>query len=413
MSRIYALVVLLSAAPVALAGDWPQWLGAHRDGTSTEKIPVWKETPKKLWSQPTGEGYSVPVVAGGRVFIHARVANKDEEELLALDAKTGKELWRKSYSRAPFRSVLNTGPQGTPCVVGGKVYAYGITGVLTCFDAETGNQLWQQDVFKTLKVTLPRFGVTCSPLVVGDRVLVSVGGKGSAVVAFDADKGEIAWKALDGPVSTASPIVFLNRAKKGGNLEAVFVNGRSLVALNPFDGAVSWEYALTDQSLGTTPSPVAAGDVLLVSSNKTGGFGVKLNVESEKLTPSSAWKNPDLSGYFATPVAVDKEHAYMLTTALLPQPASSLRCIEVKTGKELWKQDKVGTYQAGLIRTGDNKLLVLDDAGVARLLEHDPKSYHELARFQACGSTMVNPALANGMFYVRDNKAVTCWQLGE
>src|SRR5262249_18917963 len=155
--------------------------------------------------------------------------------------------------RAPFRSFLNSGPQGTPCVVQGKVYTYGITGVLTCFEAESGKQLWQQDVFKNLKVTLPRFGVTCSPLVVGDRGLVSVGGKGSAVVAFDTDKGEVAWKALDGPVSTASPIVFLNRAKMGGNLEAVFVNGRSLVALNPFDGAVSWEYALTDQPLGTTP----------------------------------------------------------------------------------------------------------------------------------------------------------------
>lgn len=413
MSRFYAVMVLLVASSTTLAGDWPQWLGARRDGTTTEKIPVWKEQPKQVWSQPAGEGYSVPVVAGGRVFIHARVAGKQEEELVALDAKTGKEVWRKSYKRAPFNSVLNTGPQGTPCVSQGKVYTFGITGVLTCFDAQTGNQVWQHDVFKMLDVKIPRFGVTCSPLVVGDRVLVSVGGKGSAVVAFDTDKGEIAWKALDGPVSTASPIVFLNRAKKGGNLEAIFVNGRSLVALNPFDGAVSWEYPLTEQALGTTPSPVAAGDILLVSSNNIGGLGVKLEVEVEKLSPSSAWKNPDLTGYFATPVAVDKDHAYMLTTTLLPQPTSSLHCIEVKTGKELWKEPKVATYQAGLIRTGDNKLLVLDDAGVLRLIEHNPKEYHELGRFKACGGTMVNPALANGMLYVRDGKAVTCWQLGE
>jgi outer membrane protein assembly factor BamB len=165
MSRFYALVLLLLAAPLVLAGDWPQWLGARRDGTTTEKIPVWKETPKQVWSEPAGEGYSVPVVADGRVFVHARVAGKQAEELFALDAKTGKELWRKSYARAPFNSFLNTGPQATPCVVEGKVYTYGITGVLTCFDAKTGDQVWQQDVFKKLDVKLPRFGVTCSPLV--------------------------------------------------------------------------------------------------------------------------------------------------------------------------------------------------------------------------------------------------------
>jgi outer membrane protein assembly factor BamB len=347
------------------------------------------------------------------VFVHARVASKDEEELLALDAKTGETLWRTSYLRAPYFSIINTGPQATPCVVQGKVYTYGVTGVLTCFAAETGKQIWQQDVFKKLAIKTPRFGVTCSPLVVGDRLLVSVGGQDSAVVAFETATGEIAWKALDGPVSTASPIVYLNRAKKGGSLEALFVNGRSLVALDPFDGSISWEYALTDQPLGATPSPVAAGEILLVSSNKTGGFGVRLAVDGEKLVASSAWKNEDLTGYFATPVAVDKEHAYMLTTTLLPQPTSTLRCLEVKTGKILWSQEKVGTFQAGLIRTANNKLLVLDDAGLLRLVEHDPKGYRELARFQACAGTMVNPALANGMLYVRDAKNVTCWQLSE
>jgi outer membrane protein assembly factor BamB len=412
VTRCLVLLSLLLTVPAARAADWPQWLGPRRDGTTAEKVAAWKEPPAKLWSQPAGEGYSVPVAAAGRVFVHARVAGKEMEELAAFDARTGKELWRSAYTRAPYFSLINTGPQATPCVVQGKVFTYGITGVLTCFDAATGKQLWQQDVFKKLDVKLPRFGVTCSPLVVGDRVLVSVGGKGNAVVAFDTDKGEVAWKALDGPVSTASPIVFLNRAKKGGSLEAVFVNGRSLVALNPFDGAISWEYPLTDQPLGTTPSPVAAGDVLLVSSNKTGGFGVRLAVEGETLKPSSAWKNGDLTGYFATPVAVGKEHAYMLTTALLPQPASTLRCIDVKTGKELWSEPKVGTFQAGIIRTGDNKLLVLDDSGLLRLVEHDPKGYRELARLKACAGTMVNPSFSSGLLFVRDGKAVACWELG-
>ncbi len=409
-----ACLVLLLAAASALAGDWPQWLGPRRDGASAEKVAAWKEDPKKVWSQPVGEGYSVPIVAAGRVFVHARVTGKEEEEVIALDAKTGKQLWRTSYARGPYQSVLNTGPQATPSVVGGKIITYGITGLLTAFSIEDGKQLWQVNVYKKFGVPLPRFGVTCSPLVVGDRVLVSVGGKGSAVVGFDADSGEIAWKALDGPISTASPVVYLNRAKKGAAaLEAVFVNGRSLVALNPADGSVSWDCVLSDQPLGTTPSPVVSGDLLLVSSNKLGGLAVKLTVEEDKVTPSSAWKNENLTGYFSTPTALGKDYLYMQTTSLQPQPVSKLCCVEVKTGKILWSKDKVGVFQAGLIRTGDDKLLVLDDSGLLRLLEHDPKGYHELARTQACGGTMVNPALANGCVFVRDGKAVSCLQLAE
>ena len=266
-------------------------------------------------------------------------------------------------------------------MVKGRIYTFGITGVLSCYETENGKQVWQADAFKPLKVDLPRFGATCSPLVVGNRVLVAVGGKGSAVVAFDADNGEMSWKALDGPISTASPIVYLNKSKKAeASLEAVFINNRSLVALNPFNGEVSWEQPLSDQALGTSPSPVVAGDLLLASSADHGGVGVQLTHADGKTTAAEAWKNADLTGYFSTPLACGKDHIYMVTTKSKPQPTATLRCIEVKTGKELWNQPKVGFFHAGLLRTGDDKLLLLDDSGRLRLLEHDPKGYHELAK---------------------------------
>jgi outer membrane protein assembly factor BamB len=414
MPWLRSLLLLPFAASLATAGDWPQWLGPRRDGASAEKVAAWKEEPKAAWRADVGPGFSVPVVAGGRCFVHARVPEKDAEEVIALDARTGKELWRQSYARAPFFSVINTGPQATPSVVKGRVYTFGITGVLGCYEAESGKRVWQTDVFKVLGVDLPRFGATCSPLVVGNRVLVAAGGKGSAVVAFDADSGEVAWKALDGPISTASPIVYLNKSKKAeASLEAVFINNRSLVALNPFDGEVSWEHPLSDQPLGTSPSPVVAGDLLLASSADGGGVGVRLTHEGGKTTAAEAWKNADLSGYFSTPVACGKDYIYMVTTKAKPQPTATLRCVEVKSGKELWNQPKVGFFHAGLLRTGDDKLLLLDDSGNLRLLEHDPRGYHELAKAKVCGATFVTPALANGRLYVRDNKGVACIPLAE
>src|SRR5262249_21753162 len=108
-----------------------------------------------------------------------------------------------------------------------------------------------------------------------------------------------------------------------------------------------------------------------------------------------------------------KDHLYMVTSTLLPQPASTLRCVEVKTGKELWNEPKVGTFSAGLLRVANNRLLILDDKGVLRLVEHDPKGYRELARAPVCGATFVTPALANGCLYARDNKDVVCVQLSQ
>jgi outer membrane protein assembly factor BamB len=408
------LVMLLACSASAWAADWPQWLGLNRDGISPEKVAAWKTPPKALWRVPVGDGFAVPVIADGRVFVHARVSGKDAEEVLALDAQTGKELWRRAYPRAPYFSLIGTGPRATPAVVLGRVYTFGITGLLSCFEAASGKQLWHVDVYKEVRVDQPRFGACCSPLVVGNRVLVSAGGTGSAVIALDTDSGTVAWKALDGPISTASPVLFTNKAKPGrAALEAIFVNGQGLVALNPFDGAVAWDFALADQPVGTAPSPVVAGDLLLTSSAATGGVGVKLTVEADQLTAARAWANPDLTGYFTTPVVADKDFFYMVTTVTMPQPATTLRCVDLHTGKEQWNRPKVGFFHAGLLRTGNNKLLMLSDAGNLTLLEHDPKGYRELARAAVCGATFVSPALANGRLYIRDNKEVICLQLAD
>src|SRR5262245_58265557 len=121
------LPLLLLLAGPAFAEDWPGWLGPRRDGTSKEVIKPWKGDLKVLWRAPVGPGHSSPVVAGGKVYLHARVKDKQAEELLAFDAKSGDKLWATSYPRDFFYSIFGTGPQATPIVSGGKVYTYGST----------------------------------------------------------------------------------------------------------------------------------------------------------------------------------------------------------------------------------------------------------------------------------------------
>src|SRR6516162_3643090 len=106
MPWLRALLVVFVSVSAAAAEDWPQWLGPRRDCSSREKVPVWKEPLHVLWRAPVGEGHSSPVVADGRVFLHAKVKERDEEQVTAFDADTGRELWKKAYPRGPFSSIF-------------------------------------------------------------------------------------------------------------------------------------------------------------------------------------------------------------------------------------------------------------------------------------------------------------------
>jgi outer membrane protein assembly factor BamB len=408
MTRFVSAVFLTLALTLTLeAADWPQWLGPKRDGGSAEKVEPWADAPKELWRAKVGVGFSSPVVAGGKVFVHARVAGKDREEMVAFDADTGKELWRTGYDRGAYASILNTGPQATPAVSGGRVYGFGITGVLTCFDAATGKLEWSVDALKAAKAAVPRFGVCCSPLVVGTRVLVAVGGKGSAVVAFDTKTGEVAWQALDDQANTSSPVLY---AAKGRAVpDAVFMTTLRVVGLSPLDGSVSWEFPLPFQPGGTSPTPVVAGDLVVTSTMSNGTTAIRL-AAGEKVTAEKAWQGKDLAGYFSSGVAA-KDRLFLATNVLQPVPRADLACVDAATGKELWKKEGVGYFHFGLVRTANGKLLVLDDAGVLKLLDAESAEYRELCKAKVCDGTLVAPALSDGRVYARDSEKVVCVRL--
>jgi outer membrane protein assembly factor BamB len=404
------MLVFASGAPAA---DWPQWLGPKRDGSTTEKVAPWTEKapPKALWQVPVGQAFSSPVVAGGRVFVHACVKGKDEEEVVAFDAVTGKQLWRETYARPPFQSVLGNGPRATPTVAGDRLYTMGINGVLSCFQAGTGKRVWQVDLYKQLKATLPNFAVCCSPLVVGNLVIVSVGGKGRCVVALHADTGAVQWQALDDAASTSSPVLFGAGERQPGTApDVVFMTPLRLVGLDPIDGTLRWQHPMVFQPAGTSPTPIAVGERLVASTQAHGAVAVRVGRKADETTGLPVWQNKEAKGYFSSGVAAG-DLVLLVTNALDPLPSAALTCLEGKTGKQLWSKEKVGYFHAGVLHTGDNKLLILSDAGLLTLLEVNATGAKELARAKVCGGTLVNPALADGRLYARDDKQLVCLQL--
>jgi outer membrane protein assembly factor BamB len=400
----------LLIVPVLLAADWPQWLGQRRDASTPEKVAAWKEPLKVLWQQPVGEGHSSPVAANGRVYVHTRVQDKDQEQLSAFDAKTGKPLWQSTpVERGKFADPFKfgSGPRATPTATPSRVFTFGITGILGSYEAETGNRVWQVDTLKAYGAPNLFFGASCSPLVEFGLVLVNVGGKGTSIVAFNGKTGVEKWKTLDDPASYSSPI-----ARGGLNRHAIFLTGRRLVALSLESGELLWDFPLVDKlSESSTTPAIAAKDILFGSSVTFGGVALKLQ-DDDKPGVKQLWADPRYNCYFSTPVAVG-EQLYVVTGSkpLSKVTKATLRCVDAATGKELWMRDKVGTYHASLLRTGDNKLLMLEEAGDLVLLDPNPTEYRELARSKVCSKTWAHPALSDGRLFIRDGTELRCINL--
>jgi outer membrane protein assembly factor BamB len=399
----------------ARSDDWPQWLGPKRDGSTGEKVAPWKDDqpPKALWRQPISPGYSSPVIAGGKVFVHAVVPGKDEEEVIAIDLAKGEILWKDGYTRPRFRSILGTGPRATPTVAGKLLFTMGINGVLSCYDTETGKRAWQVDLFSKFEAQVPQYAVCCSPLVVGNRVIVSVGGKNRCVVALDTATGDIAWQSLDDATSTSSAVLFAGGERQpGASPDVVFLTPLRLVGLDPLDGTLRWEHSMVFQPRGTSPTPIAIGDKLVASTQAHGALAVQVTKGSDSLKASAAWQDQNQKSYFSTGVALN-DLVLLVTNALEPLPTTSIACLDGKTGKSLWTKEKAGYFHAGLIRTGDNKLLVLNDSGLLTLMEVDASGTKDLASAKVCGGTLVTPAFADGRLVTRDDKELICLQVGE
>ncbi len=208
-----ALIASLAlAAGTGALGDWPQWRGPQRDGhTQNFKPPAeWPAELAEVWQLDVGLGHSSPVVAGKSAYVFTRC--DDDEVLAKIDLAQGGEQWHYGYP-APYQVnpaavTHGKGPKSTPVVADGRVFTFGIAGVLTAWDAKTGKQLWQREFSKLYEKTSPLYGVAMSPAVDGERCIVHVGGhdKG-ALVALDVQSGETLWTADEDGPAYASPIV--------------------------------------------------------------------------------------------------------------------------------------------------------------------------------------------------------------
>lgn len=398
-------LIIAGIVPMLCAGDWPQWRGAHRDARSDERLPArFPEQGLRLkWKQPIGGGYAGISVAGGRVYaLDYQKTPAEIERVLCFDAKSGKRLWLHDYPVKYAKMEYGNGPRSTPTVYKDRVYTYGARGMLCCLGAEKGNLLWSRDTTVDFKGRVPMWGHACSPFIAGERLIVQVGGEPDAcIVALAPESGKELWRALADRPGYSSPIEI---ATKSGALLIVWT-AEHLAGLDPASGQVRWRFPHTTEYDVTISDPVMIEDVLLVSDYWKGSKAIRLN--SDGNDPKLVWEGKRLSLLMSTPLKKDG-FIYALDRR------DGLKCLELATGKVRWEGEHVTppnrSPHATLIWAGE-RALILNTPGELQLAELSPNGYRLISKAKVIDETWAHPAVADGCFFVRDNKEIRCYSL--
>ena len=396
--------LLFVAVGTAAAGDWPQVLGPARNGTAAagetlaESLPA--AGPPVLWSRPVGAGYAGVAVVGDRAVLFHRQG--DREVVEALDAATGKTRWTSDHATR-FRPQVGggDGPLCTPVIHGGTVITFGAQGVLSAHDLATGERRWSRPTHRDFDALEGYFGAGSTPLVIDDKVIVNVGGRGDAgIVAVALATGATLWQRTAEAASYSAPVA----VDIAGAPHVLMVTRLSCLLLDPATGVVRWTFPFGQRGpTVNAATPVVIGrDRFLVTSAY--GIGcVCAAFDARAATPVWQGEGP-LASQYCTPVLVGG-HLYCVD-GRDDVPPATLVCVEAATGREAWRE-RLDAY--GTLLAADGKLVVAKTDGEVLLVRPDPARFTALARCRPLtGTVRALPALAGGRLFLRDDATLTC-----
>ena len=413
-------VMILTATTncgIALAQDWPQINGPTRDGVAEGEtlLSKWPANgPAKVWSHTIGQGFAGPVIKDNQLIVFHRPGKDYLVEKLAAD--TGKLLWNRKLASeyqggGPDQDL---GPKAVPLIHDDRVFLLGTGGNLFCLAMADGKTIWQKNVLSLYKSPSGYFGSGSSPIVIGERLLLNVGGQDAGVVAFDINSGDEIWKAFDDRASYSSPIEVSIDSQK----TAVFVTRMHLVGIDPTDGKVLFKtpFGKRGPTVNGAMPVFANGNLFINSAYGVGANWLKLAGDhSAGMSVTSVWANDDsFSSQYSTPILID---GYLYGTAGREDfKNGSFRCVEAESGKVMWSQ--AGVAVGHTLKIGD-KLVVLDSGGTLSVVQPDEKKYAGLLSAKVFdGGSRSMPAFANGRLYARSNAnrkvgELSCFQLGK
>ena len=392
--------ILLLALPL-LATDWPQWRGVERNGMSPETglLKSWPAGgPPLVWKATgLGEGYSAFSISRGLLFTQGQ--RGEQEFVLAIDVKTGKKAW-ETLTGQSYREKRGHGPRGTPTLDGDVLYAMAADGTLVCLEQRTGKKVWAADLMKRFETEIPHWAISESPLVDGDHLIVTPGGKGAAIVALNKKTGAVIWKSLSDRAGYSSAIAF----DLGGIHQMAILTGQAAVGLNLKNGEPLWRYDKVSNRTANIATPIYRDGYLFVSTAYgTGCALLKLTAEGGGVKAEEVYFSKDMMNHYSSSVLVG-DYLYGFSNAILT-------VMKFTTGEVAWKDRSVGK---GSVTYADGKLYLLSEDGVMGLAEASPAGYKEISRFEISRGefpTWTPPVIADGKLYLREQDNLYCYDI--
>ena len=405
-SHKWMLLLLLSVAfSIAGGEEWPQWRGPHRDGAlSAGDAPAsWPEHLQVRWKVTVGEGHASPILARGRIFVFTR--QQGNEIASSIDPVSGKVIWQQSYP-APFKMhpaavQHGEGPKSTPVLHDGKLFTFGISGILTCWDGDTGAVRWRKEF--QYREKWPLFGTAMSPVVDRGLLIAHVGGNDDgALAAFDAASGEVKWQWKgDGP-AYASPIV----ADLGGTKQVITETQNNIVGVSASDGQLLWKIPFTTEYLQNIPSPLLYHDLVILSGLAKGIFAVRPSAKDGKWSAETVWRNTDISMYMSSPVLEDD-----LIFGFSHYKKGQFFCVDARTGATKWTSPPRQGDNAAVLIGGGNLILLRDDAQLV-IAKAVGSSFEPLRNYTVADSpTWAHPLILRNGVVIKDAGTLAFWSV--
>ncbi len=408
---LLTLVFLLAVFQIVRAQDWPRWRGASGDGAVTgfTAPKAWPDQLKQRWKINAGVGHSSPLVIDARVYLHSRQG--ENEVASAYDLNTGKTIWQDSYpvpyTMNPAATGHGKGPKSTPVFSrsngGGKLYTFGITGVLSCYDAAKGRLLWRKDFARQFKSTSPDFGSATSPIVDRGLLIVHVGGSNSgALKAFDANTGEEKWSwSGDGP-GYATPIV----VEIAGKRQIITQSQQNIIGIWADNGSLLWKIPFTTAYTQNIVTPIRYKDLLIFSGINKGVFAVRVGFRDNKWATETVWENKEVSMYMNSPLLSGD-----LLFGMSHKNKGQFFCLDAASGKTLWTGDPRQGENAAMVIAGDLIFSLTNDADLIVTSVADKgakmiRKYHVAEK-----PTWAHPAIVGRNILIKDETALAMWGL--
>ncbi len=400
------------------AGFWPQFRGPDRDGLSPETglLKEWPENGLKLlWRlEGLGSGYSSISISDGKIFTMGDRQTQGDAKaqfVIAYDAETRKELWA-----APIGPPHQDGPRCTPTLDGERLYAIGTAGDLACLEAATGKIRWSKNFGRDFGAgKTPHWKFSESPLVDGEKVLCTPGGKEAALVALDKATGEVIWKSalpelgeLGKDEAGYSSIV---AAEIAGTRQYVQMHGRGVVGVDAASGRFLWGYNRVANSIANITTPVVRGDfVFATTAYNTGSALLKIVRDGDGFRAEEV--------YFLEPGEFQNHHGGVVLVGDFLYGGSGGNkgdpvCVEFSTGRVAWKSRAPARGSAAVIYA-DGRLIFRYDRGTVFLVEATPEAFRIKGQFQADtgnGPAWAHPVVLGGKLYLRHDTLLMCYDV--